>query len=166
MPRHSRKMHDRLPRGVAAAHNVNVLAFDKLGLTGACAVVHARTQESVFIGQTELTVSDTGRADSRARHDLGSIFQVTHALPHGKFSADAFARQQDLRTEFARLFARTLGQINSSDALGKAEVVFYFRTGAGLSTDCPALHQDGLQAFRRRIDRRVQAGWTRAIDRD
>ena len=75
-------------------------------------------------------------------------------------------RRRKLRAETIGLKLRVVGQIAAADAGGKPEKVFDQGRGSGLSAGRVAFQNHGLQPFGRGINRRSQAGGTRADNRE
>src|ERR1700730_7199576 len=102
-------MHRGLGRGVAAANQVDVIAYTKRGFARTSAVVNAGSYKSFFIGKAKPVISDASGTNRSARYDFRSVCEIDHAFVGKKLAADSLTGKQHLRTEAARLFASSLG---------------------------------------------------------
>jgi ferredoxin len=61
-------------------------------------------------------ISDPCCTNCGACNELCAVGKIPHALTSGKFAANSFTGEQDLRTEFASLLPRSFGEFGSADA--------------------------------------------------
>src|SRR6266850_3363340 len=110
------KVHGCLGGGIAAANQIDVLASAKRGFTGSRAVINAGSYEAILVGKAVTMISDPCCTNCGACNELCAVGKITHALTSGKFTANSFAGEQDLCTEFAGLLPRSFGEFSTADA--------------------------------------------------
>jgi hypothetical protein len=93
-----------------------VLASTKRGFTGSRAIINPGSYEFFFVGKAETMISDPCCTNCGARNELCAVGKIPHALTSGKFAANSFTGQQDLRTEFAGLLPRSFSEFGTADA--------------------------------------------------
>ena len=127
-----RKIHGGLAGGISAANHEDVLVLAKLGFARAGAVKQSGAAEAVFIGKVEFAITYAGGADGCVHHQLGAVGEVGDAFAGSEIAINAFAQNQDFRTEFLGLFACAQGQVRAADSIRKAKIVFDLGGAAGL----------------------------------
>ena len=142
--RESRKMHRRLPRGVAAAHHDYVLVFAQRGFAHSRAVINSDALKFIFVIEVQLAIPHASRADRRVRHNFCAVRQVAGAFARRKLSANTFAQHQNLRSKPVSLLARSFRQIGAADSFRKPQIVLDLRTRPRLPSHHGALYQYGF----------------------
>ena len=117
-------MKGRLPGGVCAADDENVLASHRRSLGRCCAVEDSASDESIDAPDSDASIRDAHcQHDSTAAHFHRScadrLFQRQDAHVAIGAQTDRLSGDEKLRTEGPRLLEGTLRQISPTDAIGK-----------------------------------------------
>ena len=160
------EVHGSLSGRITATNDENVFIDTKVGFAGPSAVEEADVEEFFFVGKAETSVADAGAADGGVSDDGGAVCEVADSFAGKEFTTNPFTEHENFRAEASSLLAGSLGEIGAADALGKSEIVFNSRAGAGLASDDGAFNDHGFEALGSGVDSGAESGGAGAVDRD
>src|SRR6266545_2289773 len=161
-----REEHGRLTRGVCAAHDGDLLIRAQLRLHRGGGVVHAGALEARQVLNRQAPVLDSTRDDDgTGEQGIAGSLAALHAVRlRAAVEPGDLSRDEDLRAELLRLIVGASRQLLAGDAEREAEIVLDARAGPRLPARCVPFDQHDVQAFRRRVHGRAEAGGSRADD--
>ena len=148
----------RLPGGVRAADDEDVLPRARGGLGQRGSVVHAAAGHVVQAGRAEPAVRHAGRQDDRVRVDGAAVGEPDAARGAVDLQADHVARGEHLGAELGGLPPGPVGQLRPGHPVREAKVVLDPRALARLAAGRGALDQHGAQPLGRAVHRGAKAG--------
>jgi hypothetical protein len=162
LPGEAGEVDGRLPRRVAAAHHVGVLAAERVGVGDRGAVEDARAGQLGDARRVEAAVGDAGGEHDRAPRRLRAVLHPDQVALGAGLERGDLVHEQELGAEGPRLLVGALGELGAGHAAGEAEVVADVRARAGLTADRLALDHERAQALRGRVDGRREPRGSRA----
>src|SRR5581483_10612103 len=142
---------------ISASNDENVLVPTQRGLTRSGAVVEACGTKLLFVGKIELPVFNPGRADGRARNNLGSVGQISNSLASREVAPNALASDENLGAKSCCLLTGAVRKIRAADTAWKAKIILNSRTHSRLAADGPPFDQYRFQAFRSGVQSGAQS---------
>src|SRR5258708_20859179 len=147
-----------LPGGICAADDVDDFAFAGDGFGNAAAVVNARAAETLFAGDAEVAPLDAHGEEQGVTGDFAAVGHFDDAI--GAFDADAggFLRRKNCHAEASGFHYGAAGEVASTEAGGKAEIIFDAGAEARLAARGFAFDHDRAEAFGSAVNGGGEAG--------
>ena len=147
------QVQNGLPRGVAGAHDRDVVAAAPWRLASARAVVDAAVEQLVDSRQVEASPFHPRRSQSHGRGELQPVGQLGHRGPPWVEPPAEHAPEEDqLRAELLRLASGQARQLRAADSLGEAEKVFDHGRVRSLAAGDVTLENHGRELIRGCVD--------------
>src|SRR6266550_4001292 len=161
-----REEHGRLARGVCASDDSDLLIRAQLRLHRGGGVIHAGALEARQVLNRQAPVLDSTRDDDGTGEQrvAGSLAALHAVRLRAAVEPGDLSRDEDLCAELLRLIVGASRQLLAGDAERETEIVLDARAGPCLPARRVSFDHHDVQALRRRVHSRAEAGGSRADD--